>query len=72
MRNVIIILLILNLSRISTAQVDVIKSRISGKVIDIETQQPIPFVSIWLEGTTVGTISDEYGNYEVNNITVGR
>jgi hypothetical protein len=72
MRNLIIILLIINLSRISTAQVEVIKSRISGKVIDIETQQPLPFVSIWLEGTSVGTISDENGNYEVNNITVGR
>ena len=72
MRNVVIILLVTNLSRISIAQVDVIKSRISGEVIDIETQQPIPFVSIWLEGTTAGTISDENGNYEINNIAVGR
>ncbi len=72
MKNLIIILFIFNLSKFSIAQVEEIKSSISGKVIDIETQQPLPFVNIRLEGTTVGTISDENGNYTIQKVVIGR
>ncbi len=65
-------LLAINFSRLSIAQIEEMKSSISGKVIDIETQQPLPFVNIWLDGTTIGATSDENGNYEIINITIGR
>ncbi len=65
-------MLFLNLSKLSNAQVEEIKSCISGKVIDLETQQPLPFVNIWLEGTTIGTTSDENGDYTIDDVVIGR
>lgn len=38
---------------------------VSGKVIDLENQQPIPGVSIIIQGTTTGTITDVNGNYSI-------
>ena len=72
MKNIIIVLLFISLSKLLIAQVEEIRSIISGKVIDIETQQPLPFVNIWIEGTTTGTISDDDGNYIIEDIAVGR
>ncbi|UCH15829.1 MAG: carboxypeptidase-like regulatory domain-containing protein, partial [Bacteroidales bacterium] len=72
MRILVIILLVINSLQFSIAQVEVLKSSISGKVIDIETQQPLPYVNIILEGTTTGTISDEDGNFSIDNVSIGR
>jgi hypothetical protein len=72
MKNLVIILFIMSILRPLIAQVDTIKSSFSGKVIDLETQQPLPFVNIWLEGTNIGTVSDENGNYTINNVDIGR
>jgi len=73
MRKTIIIITILAvLFRISFAQQNGIKSNISGVVVDMETQQPLPFINIWLEGTTIGTISDNNGNYTIKNVSIGR
>ncbi|MEA3445435.1 MAG: carboxypeptidase-like regulatory domain-containing protein, partial [Bacteroidota bacterium] len=73
MKNTIITITILTIMfRISFAQQNEIRSNISGTLIDIETQQAIPFVNIWLEGTTIGTTSDENGFYTIKDISVGR
>jgi hypothetical protein len=47
---------------------------IRGRVIDRETQQPLPFVSVGVmaNGNLKGSITDESGNYRVDNIPVGR
>ncbi len=44
---------------------------ITGRVTDEETNQPIPFVNIFLKGTLQGTQTDFEGNYtfNVNDIT---
>ncbi|MEN8224069.1 MAG: TonB-dependent receptor [Bacteroidota bacterium] len=73
MKNALITVAILTvLFRISHAQQNDIKGNISGVVVDVETQQPLPFVNIWLDGTTIGTTSDDNGNYTLENISVGR
>lgn len=40
-------------------------SRISGQILD-ENQNPIPYVSIGIPGSSVGTVSDEKGFYELH------
>lgn len=47
-------------------------SHIVGHVIDAETREHIPYVSIGLKGTTMGTVSDMSGHYALRNIPVGR
>jgi len=39
---------------------------ISGKVIDAVTQEPLPGVSIVVEGTSKGTATDQEGNFSMN------
>jgi hypothetical protein len=38
---------------------------IQGKVIDAKTKEAIPFASVFLENTTVGTITDSKGTYKI-------
>jgi hypothetical protein len=38
---------------------------ISGKVLDAETGEPIPFASVIVHGTTIGSVSDFDGNYSI-------
>lgn len=39
---------------------------VTGTVIDSENREPIPGVSIRIENTTTGTITDIDGNYSIN------
>ena len=38
---------------------------VSGKIID-EYEQPIPYATVTISGSNVGTTSDAYGNYSIN------
>ncbi len=49
------------------AQTGVIK----GKVINAETNEPIPFANVLVVGTTLGTTTDVDGNFELKNLTPG-
>ena len=42
-----------------------------GKVIDSETKEPIPFVSIYFKGTSIGSISDFNGEYALETMHAG-
>lgn len=53
------------------AQENVVKSRISGRVIDITTEQPLPSANVFLLNTNYGAATDDQGNYIINNIPVG-
>ena len=39
---------------------------ISGVVFDDETNEPIPFVNIWIQGTTIGTTSNIDGKFTLH------
>jgi iron complex outermembrane receptor protein len=43
---------------------------IKGKVVD-EANQPMPGVSVTIDGTTIGTTTDISGNYAINKINAG-
>ncbi|MCX6151532.1 MAG: TonB-dependent receptor [Ignavibacteriales bacterium] len=45
--------------------------KISGKVTESETGEPLLGINIILEGTTLGAASDIDGNYMINNISPG-
>ena len=36
-----------------------------GKVVDAGTQEAIPFVNIYIRGTTIGTRTDFNGEYSI-------
>ena len=41
------------------------KTVIKGIVTDAKTGDPVPFVSVFLKGTTVGTLTDKEGKYSI-------
>ena len=43
--------------------------KIKGKIIDSDSQQPLVGVNVYLDGTAIGTSSDESGNYLIINVT---
>ena len=40
-------------------------TKVKGTVTDASTGEPLPFVSIWFPGTTVGVTTDFDGNYTI-------
>lgn len=46
-------------------------SHIIGHVVDATTLEHIPYVTIGLKGTTVGTVSDRSGHYALRNLPHG-
>ena len=44
---------------------------IKGKVIDAQTRETLPFVSVIVEGTTIGKSTDENGEFTINNVPLG-
>lgn len=46
-------------------------TKIMGSVKDAQTGEPIPFVNIYFQGTTIGITSDFEGNYSIETKTPG-
>ena len=46
--------------------------KISGKVIDAETKEPLPGVNVFIENTTMGAATDVQGHYVILNVPPGR
>ncbi len=44
------------------------QSDIKGVVVDCISSQPIPFVTVYINGTTKGTITNEKGLFEIHNV----
>lgn len=40
-------------------------TKIKGRIFDISTSTPIPFVSVSIRGTTIGTVADQNGYFEL-------
>lgn len=45
------------------------QNNISGIVLDCLTQKPIPFATVYVNGTTKGTITDAQGFFDIDNIS---
>lgn len=46
-------------------------ANLNGHVIDKNTQEHVPFVTVILKGTTIGTATDETGHYFLKNLPEG-
>jgi len=44
-------------------------TKVSGKIVDAITREPLPFVNIIFTGTTIGAASDIEGNYSLSTST---
>jgi hypothetical protein len=47
-------------------------SKISGKIVDLNTGNPIPNVNLFFSYTTIGTITNKDGKYLITNIPAGQ
>jgi len=45
--------------------------KIKGKVVDKNTNKPIPYANVFLENTSIGAATDENGEYIILNVPVG-
>lgn len=69
MRKIFVVMVLLPLLAFSlSAQVS---SKISGRIIDIQTGEPLPGANIFIQGTTMGAASDPDGYYFIINVPVG-
>ncbi len=46
-------------------------AQIHGRIIDAKTLDPLPFVNVFINNTTIGTSSDENGNFVLKNVPLG-
>jgi len=46
-------------------------ANVFGHVIDAETGQHIPFITLMVEGTRIGTMTDASGHYKLTNLPIG-
>ena len=67
MRKTFLLLVLFMTGLLSYAQQGTIK----GRVFDAQTNEPLEFASLQIQGTTTGTTSDQDGNYIFSGITPG-
>lgn len=62
---IIAVVIIFNclLSTLSVAQ-----TTLTGKVLEDKSQAPIPFATVYIDGTSNGTITDENGTFELSDV----
>ncbi len=63
MKNILVVLTCL-LSLINTALAQTIT--VSGKVSDAHTEETLPYSSVYIKGTTIGTTTDDQGLYSIS------
>lgn len=59
-RTLLFVMLLLSVSSFSQT------TKVSGKIVDAVTREPLPFVNVVFKGTTVGAASDIEGNYSIS------
>ena len=64
---ILIICIFILFNNLSSFSQSTNKTVIKGVVVDLKTGEPIPFVAILLENTTVGTVTDNQGKYLITS-----
>ncbi|MBN8577381.1 MAG: carboxypeptidase-like regulatory domain-containing protein [Cytophagales bacterium] len=44
---------------------------VTGRILDAQTQEPLPFAHVFVSNTTLGTTSDVEGNFLLKNVPIG-
>ena len=45
---------------------------LSGQVLEPKTREPLPFVNVYFQGSTIGTQTDLKGNFTIANVPAGK
>ncbi len=71
--NLFLLILLLQVSTVVSQNNDENQNKgvVSGKIIDANTREAIPFVNILVYGTSIGSASDENGTFTIANIPLG-
>ena len=69
--SVFILLLIISLLVVSKTEAQTFKNKVKGRVLAYETGKPLENVNVYVSGTIWGTTTDEYGNFEIDNLPSG-
>lgn len=64
--------IILSFSLIAYGQSVISQNQLKGKVISEETHEPVPLVSVYLNSTTNGSVTDKDGIFFIKNIQPGK
>lgn len=48
------------------------QTQLKGKVVNEETQEPVPLVSVYLNNTTNGSVTDREGTFYIKNVQPGK
>ncbi|MBN1212488.1 MAG: TonB-dependent receptor [candidate division Zixibacteria bacterium] len=69
--NILVLVIIFSLACYNVNAEPAPSGRITGKVVDAQTGEPLIGVSIYLEGTKLGAFTDLDGNYIIKNVNPG-
>lgn len=47
------------------------QASLKGRVIDAQSNEPLPFVNVVVVGTTIGGVTDDNGNFQINGLKPG-
>lgn len=70
-RPILCLFIILALFCAIPASAQSVSGKLTGKVIDAETGEPLIRASVRIEGTKIGAVTDLEGNYTILNVPVG-
>ncbi len=70
-KNVWVLLILLFCSTAGLAQKKT-DANINGHVINKKTKEHIPFITVSIKGTTIGTATDATGHYHLKNLSTGK
>lgn len=60
--------LITNVIHVQAAAPDTCTYSMSGRVLDLETREPVPYVTVQLKGTAIGTLTDQEGFFQLSHL----
>lgn len=67
LRKILFCLLVLTSSSIFSQNIGVVK----GKIIDVKTREILPFVNVLVVGSSIGSTSNEKGEFLISNVPLG-
>ncbi len=68
LQQILTIAIVLFFNGILAAQADSCDFKIAGRTFDLSTKEPLPFVNVRIEGTGIGTVSDEEGFFTIEGL----
>ncbi|HPR86327.1 MAG TPA: carboxypeptidase-like regulatory domain-containing protein, partial [Prolixibacteraceae bacterium] len=47
------------------------QAALKGRVIEAQSNEPLPFVNVVVVGSTIGAVTDDDGNFQINGLKPG-